>query len=413
MRRLVWALAVLALFAPVVANAQLMRDPSIREVSVTPLPAGVAARPIALTRLKSDIREDQSVGMLMAGVVCLPTESLTFSYVARQMDNLAEIFAQELQTTGFRSATDPGSLFSEANAASSDLQAGAVLKSMKGTYCANIAGRSGKLAMVIEWQVYSNLRRETVATIMTREGAQGRMSERNPRTLPQEAFAANVRALISDEGFRRAVLESQSGAGAAAPQGVLTLASTSAATPISDAPGAVVGIFVGSGFGSGVLVSTDGHILTNQHVVGDASEVRVRWSDGLERTGQVLRSDKRRDVALLKVEPRNGRQPLGLRRIALAPGTPVFAIGMPLDEKLQGTMTRGIVSANRVIDGFSFIQSDVAVTNGNSGGPLLDEQGRVVGLTVSGFRPTGEANSLNYFIPIGDALDFLSLKTTP
>ena len=64
----------------------------------------------------------------------------------------------------------------------------------------------------------------------------------------------------------------------------------------------------------------------------------------------------------------------------------------------------------RIEDGFSFIQSDVAVDHGNSGGPLLDEKAAVVGLTVSGYTPDGVSHNLSFFIPIGDALDFLALK---
>jgi S1-C subfamily serine protease len=72
-------------------------------------------------------------------------------------------------------------------------------------------------------------------------------------------------------------------------------------------------------------------------------------------------------------------------------------------------VTRGIVSANRIVDGFSFIQSDVAVNHGNSGGPLLDESGAVIGLTDWGMQPEGD-NSHNFFTPVGDALDFLGVK---
>ena len=96
-----------------------------------------------------------------------------------------------------------------------------------------------------------------------------------------------------------------------------------------------------------------------------------------------------------------------------SPGDPVFAIGTPLDPSLQSTLTKGIVSANWIIDGFAFIQSDVSIDHGNSGGPLLDEKGRVIGITVAKFAPNDDQRNLNLFIPIGDALDFLALKTMP
>ncbi|ODT85330.1 trypsin-like peptidase domain-containing protein [Phenylobacterium sp. SCN 70-31] len=93
-------------------------------------------------------------------------------------------------------------------------------------------------------------------------------------------------------------------------------------------------------------------------------------------------------------------------------GSAVFAIGTPLDPTLQNTVTRGVVSATRIIDGFNFIQSDVPVTQGSSGGPLLDEKVVVVGITHSVIDPA-KGSSLNFFIPIGDALDFLGLEAAP
>ena len=171
-------------------------------------------------------------------------------------------------------------------------------------------------------------------------------------------------------------------------------------------------VLTGDGHGSGFLVSNDGYILTNAHVVGSSRSVVVRWSDGFESDGEVIRSHKARDVALIKTNP-HGRQPLALRRGPPTPGMNVYAVGTPLDPKLQGSLTKGIVSANRIMDGFSFIQSDVAVTHGNSGGPLLDEKSVVVGITDLGFEPDGKPANINLFIPIGDALDFLNLKVAP
>jgi S1-C subfamily serine protease len=169
-------------------------------------------------------------------------------------------------------------------------------------------------------------------------------------------------------------------------------------------------VFAADGSGSGFLVSRDGYVLTNHHVVGGAKYVKLKWSTGEETLGEVIRSDRRRDVALIKTDAKD-RAPLALRTGSAQPGDPVFAIGTPLDDKLQNTLTKGIVSANRVYDGLPFIQSDVAVTHGNSGGPLLDEQGRVLGLTVSGRAPDGAPVGLNFFIPIDDALKALALKS--
>jgi S1-C subfamily serine protease len=164
--------------------------------------------------------------------------------------------------------------------------------------------------------------------------------------------------------------------------------------------------------GSGFLISDDGYLITNQHVVGDAKFVKVRWAEGDEVLGEVIRTDARRDVALLKAQPK-GHAPLLARDDPPAIGQTVFAVGTPLEEKFQGTLTRGIVSAARVYDGQPFVQSDVAVDHGNSGGPLLDESGRVVAITDWGYSPDGVSHNLNFFIPIGDAFRALAVTAIP
>jgi S1-C subfamily serine protease len=170
----------------------------------------------------------------------------------------------------------------------------------------------------------------------------------------------------------------------------------------------VVTLSTGIGTGSGFLISDDGYLLTNAHVVGDDKEIRVRWSDGIETVAQVVRVSKERDTAIVKTNPRD-RTPLALKRGAVTPGQRVYAIGSPLGQMLQGTVSSGIISANRVIDGMRFIQSDTTISHGSSGGPLVDETGSVIGISTMGYLNDGPAG-LNMFIPIGDAMDFLSLE---
>jgi S1-C subfamily serine protease len=288
-----------------------------------------------------------------------------------------------------------------------------MLKSIDISYCDDVLRFSGKATLAIQWQVYSALRREVVATIETQQSVQqAKVGGRDARSLGQLAFAANVRELLGDEQFRRLVTAPDPAApsiadAAARPQPIRLISAPPGPVSLGQASGSVVAVFAGGSLGSGVLVSLDGYLLTNHHVVGTAKTVRVRWSDGFESSGQVIRTDKARDVALLKTEPR-GRTPLAINRSIPATGATVFAIGTPLDPKLQNTVTRGVVSATRIVNGFNFIQSDAAVTHGNSGGPLVDERGAVVGLTMWGIA-VEKGSNLNFFIPIGDALDFLAL----
>jgi serine protease Do len=149
-------------------------------------------------------------------------------------------------------------------------------------------------------------------------------------------------------------------------------------------------------------------MLTNAHVVGDEKQVRVRWSDGIETVAELVRVAKDRDIALIKTSSRD-RDPLPVKRGPVSPGARVYAIGSPLGKAYQGTVSSGIVSATRLIEGMRYIQSDVSITHGSSGGALLDESGSVIGITVSRVEQDGPTG-INFFIPIGDALDFVNLE---
>ncbi|MFO1299722.1 MAG: DegQ family serine endoprotease [Burkholderiaceae bacterium] len=156
------------------------------------------------------------------------------------------------------------------------------------------------------------------------------------------------------------------------------------------------------GEGSGFIVDPDGVILTNAHVVRDAKEVTVKLIDRREFRAKVLGSDPKTDVAVLKIDAKNlPVVPLGSAR-DLKVGEWVLAIGSPFG--FENSVTAGVVSAKgRSLpdDGFvPFIQTDVAVNPGNSGGPLFNTRGEVVGINSQIFSRTGGYQGLSFAIPI-------------
>jgi len=159
------------------------------------------------------------------------------------------------------------------------------------------------------------------------------------------------------------------------------------------------------GAGSGFIVSPDGVILTNAHVVRDASEVTVKLQDRREYRAKVLGSDPKTDVAVLKIDAKNlPVVPVGNTR-NLQVGEWVLAIGSPFG--LESTVTAGVVSAKgRSLPGDSvpFIQTDVAVNPGNSGGPLFNTKGEVVGINSQIYSQTGGYQGLSFAIPIDVAV---------
>jgi serine protease Do len=160
------------------------------------------------------------------------------------------------------------------------------------------------------------------------------------------------------------------------------------------------------GQGSGFIVSADGIILTNAHVVKDASEVTVKLTDRREYRAKVLGSDAKTDIAVLKIDAKNlPTLSLGNTK-ELKPGEWVLAIGSPFG--FENTVTAGVVSAKgRSLPDDSyvpFIQTDVAVNPGNSGGPLLNTRGEVVGINSQIYSRSGGYQGVSFAIPIDVAV---------
>jgi serine protease Do len=162
------------------------------------------------------------------------------------------------------------------------------------------------------------------------------------------------------------------------------------------------------GEGSGFIVSRDGYILTNAHVVERATEVTVRLPDRREFAGTIVGSDPKTDVAVLKIEARDLPSVKTGDPTRLRTGEWVIAIGAPFG--LENSVTAGIVSAKSRALGAQngivpFIQTDVAVNPGNSGGPLFNLQGEVVGINSMIFSGSGGYQGVSFATPIDAALE--------
>lgn len=179
-----------------------------------------------------------------------------------------------------------------------------------------------------------------------------------------------------------------------------------AASKIRDA---VITVAVENRSGSGFIVNPDGSALTNKHVVGDANSVTVKLRNGDQLTAQVVKCATPQDICLLKLE----RQHLPAVQFAssakLKQGQAVAALGSPLG--LSGSLTKGTVSAvDRDVDGQKFIQLDAALNQGNSGGPVINADGLVVGMATKAAK---EAQNVGFAIPSDDIMAFLTTSNIP
>jgi serine protease Do len=159
------------------------------------------------------------------------------------------------------------------------------------------------------------------------------------------------------------------------------------------------------GVGSGFIMSSDGYILTNNHVVEDADQIKVKLADGKEYNGKIVGRDPKTDLAVVKIDGAKDLHPLALGNSDdLKVGSWVVAVGSPFG--LEQTVTAGIVSAKGRVIGSgpydNFIQTDASINPGNSGGPLINTKGEVVGINTA---IVAEGKGIGFAIPVNMAKD--------
>lgn len=355
-----------------------------------------------------------------------------------------DIFLHTMEGQGYDVTGDPGRFFDEFEDMQRTIYAiGARIVDIKADICArsNIwgvrRGDKGEAALEIEWTVYDMIRRKTVYKTATK----GHAALKTPNMegldlMVEQAFAHAAHNLGSDRDFHDLVFFGTP-TDYADPKGIMdidempvmkfdpqedvtlppqTLSDVPVKNNLEHAKNATVLIQTAGTHGSGFFITGKGHILTNAHVVGNAVRARVVTSGKREKlVAEVLRIDRHRDIALLRLE----EIPAGFEIVTLPLklekpeiGEDVYAIGAPKLTKLQDTVTHGIVSANRYDrrKKLWFIQADVDIYGGNSGGPLLDEYGNIIGVSVSGFFVAADTfGGLNWFIPIENALEKLDI----
>lgn len=173
---------------------------------------------------------------------------------------------------------------------------------------------------------------------------------------------------------------------------------------------AIVEIRAGAVVGTGVIVSPDGWIVTAAHVVDDASELWIRFSNGIQVPATLEQSDTRLDVALLRVQGRE--YPCApIRAVAddLAIGSEVYTINSPVGEDRKPSVARGVVSGYPEQDDLRLMQTDAAINPGSSGGPVFSLDGSVAGISIEKVSSV-EVEGLAFAVPIQDALRYLAVR---
>lgn len=346
---------------------------------------------------------------------------------------LGEVFYDTMKSAGYNVVGDPQRMFEHGEDRHARYAIGARLVDLKGNFCQEvnvwrqIATKriKGEFYAKVEWEIYDVSARRVAKTIVSEGfGRQTTPAYEGAQQALGYAFGSAAANLAADPEFLAFLgAESSTATEAKARKAKETDADFAlfgpkpSTRPMHDAIGVVldgvVTVRQGTGHGSGFFISRDGYGMTNAHVVGEAETVMLRLRSGVEIEAKVLRRDKSRDVALFKA-PIQVLRPLAVTPNAkVARLDDVYVVGTPLNLGLESTVTKGVVSALRKVEEngrwLDYIQADVAIAPGNSGGPLIDAKANVIGLTVSGWQYNGGVTGLNDFIPIGDGLRALHL----
>lgn len=276
---------------------------------------------------------------------------------------------------------------------------------------------SGTLRMAVDWCFYSGLDTDSLLFVVpvndVHHPYQAMRSD-----LVDDALSANARRLLEEPGLH-ARIDSVHRSGLKMARGTLVEVPRPKAIPfegrrdmISALVNAVVTVETSKGHGSGFLISNSGHILTNMHVVEHHADVKVRFAQGFTLQAAVVKTNADHDLALLKAEVTDVPALTVGNDSALLVGEELFAIGTPLDTELGQSVSRGILSGKRTIEGRELLQTDVSINPGNSGGPLVDANGHVVGVASAKISGRG-LEGLGFGIPMHTALDMLNIRLVP
>ena len=398
------------------------------------IPKSQESKPVMLSKVVVKLPRGQVIGSVQGGLMCIPQTELYWQggRVAWDTEELAEVLRDEFEKNGYTVVGDPNALFDDESAWKAEYLIGGLIKKLSANICYPMAGfgsymkSKGEMYIEVEWQIKSKRTRDVVLTFET-EGSSEIRKEMplGEAEVLMRAFSVAVNNMLSDREFFELVAYDKD-----VPErlnkkesiepifikyrrinelGILKEFPSS--EMVKKTRSAAVTIYAGNGWGSGFIITDDGYILTNAHVVGNSTFVQVKLVTGSEKTGEVIRKDKERDVALVKLEEDIYPYAVIGNSATLSVSDEVFAIGTPKREEYAHTVSKGIVSNFRAEDNLRYIQSDVSVHPGNSGGPLVSENYGVVGLTVQGLMSAGGSRiGLNYFIPIEEALNILKIE---
>jgi serine protease Do len=358
---------------------------------------------------KSNIEPTEKVGKFARGLFCSDPFEIPYdkNLDAYNVSRLSKIYSDRSLALGYPKFEGEQSAFAEKLGTEADFKVGFTLLSMNYDICGGNNEVSGTSSIKMKIELYST-KLKKIVYFKVLDGAYSSSKKIKMEQFDEALFLSSLENAFSDKNYVN-VFKDMALKDSLTSEKIIIENGTRIVDGIKKNTKAiltsVITVESGLGVGSGFYIGKDGYIISNYHVVGESKFVKVKFSGGHSIVGEVVRTDPVRDVALIKTASESPVQ-VSIRKLPVKIGEEVFAIGSPFGEQLSGTVTRGIISAERFIDDLKYIQSDVSINPGNSGGPLVDIAGDVVAIAE---LKKENAAGIGLFIPIAEVLDKLGI----
>ena len=338
------------------------------------IPDGVDSKPVQLKKIVAIFKRGQELGATRIGIVCLPGLPMTWKGGRLNItdDEITEVFQDVLKQNNYQVVGDTNALFDDPSTwAAEILVAGQISHaefdicypmSSQGNYDTHLGGATIK----VDWQIYSRPDRKVINKFSTTGTfSSPKISQGGVVTTFHKAFENATTNLLADENFKKLVLDDSDGRIVLTPTGEVVNISSKSVNSLSNVTDSTFTVFAGSGFGSGFVISDNGYMITNQHVVKTAKRVTVTNKNGDEFVADVIKTHDARDIALLKIRNYTGTSINIFQSENTVVGDEVYAIGTPRREELSQTVSKGIVSATIAVKQYSSLSNMTSVVGLN------------------------------------------------
>lgn len=369
---------------------------------------------IELSKIIFEVEQGKNIGKVKKGgkLIDLKWEE-SFAVATEEFNKIAE---DELIKTGYNIKKQVKLFAEEGIDREAPLLLGANLKNLQINYEFHgfaYVPENVKCEVELEWQIFSRKKREVIYTCTTKgksfvidRGVSIAIKDAVRDALIELGFNAEMRKTVQNFSNLLPKIKTDTKT-VSLPKKTPVKFADYAAMIKRSIESTVTVLRDDDGHGSGFLISDNGYLITNHHVIDKAKEITVKFENGFEFPAELVAFDEDYDVALLKIKG-SGFKGLAVNTAMAGVATDVTSISTPADVKLGQTVSKGIISGKREMEGKLYYQTDVSISPGSSGGPLFNSKGEVIGITTWVIRGGG-TEGLNFAIPVSVAIEKLGI----